>query len=184
MFKCIGRQVMSFVDDDERAAVFGVEQVKESQANAGYHFGTAEERLVGEGSEQFAIEARDADSRIGEIDNQELIGVEGRDETAQSGGFSRTDLAGEQANAALAGQEGEAAGKFLQGRGREKVVGRDVFGEGQADEAIMVLVHVIPPQARVQRMDWQRGAGGQNEAARLPCVVFPGIPDAGQPNSQ
>ena len=45
---------MGFVNDHQRMALFGVDQVVESGADAGHHFGLAKGRLVAEGHQDIA----------------------------------------------------------------------------------------------------------------------------------
>jgi hypothetical protein len=99
----------------------------------------AELGLSLEGQQDLAIEGRDGEVRVGEIDDAIDVAVEGVSEGAQGGGFAGTDVTGDEGREALLEGEGEAALDLLMAAGRVKVLGGDGFGEGGLTEAVEVI---------------------------------------------
>ena len=141
----VGQEV-SLVKDDQRNTALALDEFIEDRTDGGDHFGPAEEGRVAECSEQFAINAGHTEEGVGEVNHGVAVGVEGGDKPAHSGGFAGSGLAGEQAQAALAGKVIEAGGSFHLSISRKEVIGGNIAGKGLAIEGVELLEHhVISP---------------------------------------
>ena len=106
---------VGFVDDDERRAAFGSEQVAKGGANAGDHARAAEGWLLTEGQQQIAVETADAQQRVGQIDHQVAVEIERGRKGTHGGGLAGADLAGCPRRTPA---EGEADRRRARARGR------------------------------------------------------------------
>ena len=132
---------MSLVDDDQGGAALGGAEVVEGGADGADLARGGIGRPVAEVDQKLPVEARDAGGRVGEVDDEVAVGVEGGGEGAHSGRLAGAELAGDEAKALLADEEGETGGEFFLTDGVEEVGGGDRPGKGQPGEAVELLEH-------------------------------------------
>jgi hypothetical protein len=134
----IGGEEMALVDDEEDETVFAGEV-----SQGGLQLGLELEEVVGgfdlESEEDEAVEGRDGEKRVGEIDDVVDVAVEGLSEGAEGGGLASADIAGDEGREALLEGEGEAALGLLMAAGGEEVLGGDGLGEGGVIEAVDII---------------------------------------------
>jgi hypothetical protein len=134
----IGGEEMALVDDEEDETVFAGEV-----SQGGLQLGLELEEVVGgfdlESEEDEAVEGRDGEKRVGEIDDAVDVAVEGLSEGAEGGGLASADIAGDEGREALLEGEGEAALGLLMAAGGEEVLGGDGLGEGGVIEAVDII---------------------------------------------
>jgi hypothetical protein len=134
----IGGEEMALVDDEEDETAFAGEV-----SQGGLQLGLELEEVVGgfdlESEEDEAVEGRDGEKRVGEIDDVVDVAVEGLSEGAEGGGLASADIAGDEGREALLEGEGEAALGLLMAAGGEEVLGGDGLGEGGVIEAVDII---------------------------------------------
>jgi hypothetical protein len=99
---------VGFIDDEEDVAPLA-RQVVEGRAQLWEEAHKAKSRFDLEGKEDFAIEGRDAEMGVGEIDHRVEIVVEGLGKGTDGGRFSCSDIAGEESGETVLQSKGEAA---------------------------------------------------------------------------
>jgi hypothetical protein len=99
----------------------------------------AKGRLDLQANQDLAIEGRDREVGVGEIDDAINVAVEGVGEGAESGGLAGADVTGDEGREALLEGEGEAALDLLMAAGGVEVLGGDGFGERGSVEAVEVI---------------------------------------------
>src|SRR3990172_6877502 len=147
---------MGFVEDNHGCAMLGGAEVVQRRADARDQAWFAERWLDAELQQEIAIQTGDAGGRIGEIHDEIAIEVESGRKGAHGRGLAGTDLTGDETEAPLADEIGQACAEFLLTGGGKQVWGGDGAGKGWAGEAVKFLEHVRPP-VRGQRACPSRG---------------------------
>ena len=155
---------MRLVENHDRHAALGVQEVGEGFAQAGHQPRTTEGGFVAQGEQQVAVDAGDPGGGIGQVQHQVTVRVQAGVEGAHRGRFTGAAFAGDQAKASLPDQIGQARCKLLlTGRG-EQVAGGDGFGEWGMGEAVVFLEHgqlSTGPAADVRspagKVSWAKG---------------------------
>jgi hypothetical protein len=122
-----GEQV-SLVDDEEDGVAFASE-IGESGAELGEQAEEAESGLDLESEQDLAVESRDGEVGVGEIDDVIEVVIEGVSEGAEGGGLAGTDVAGDEGREAFLEGKGETALDFAVTAGREEMLRGDGLGE-------------------------------------------------------
>jgi hypothetical protein len=141
-----GRQQVSFVDDEENVAALASQIVK-GCAKLGWKAQEAIRWFDLEGEEDLAVEGSDTQVGVGKVHDSIDMGIERLGEGPGGGGFSRSNVSGEESGRAT--REGEvktALSLAVTARGVE-ILGGDRFGEGSLLEAIEFIQagHRISP---------------------------------------
>ncbi len=173
---------MSFIQDEQGEALLGTDEVIAGRANASHHFGFAEGGLITQDSQDFTIQAIDAQGRIGQVDDQVAVRIQAGDEGAHGSRFAGANLTGDQANALFADQVRETSAQLSLAAGGEDILGWDVFGKRDARKAIELLEHVRPPPRTGQDLR-AAPASGRTAAARPVCAAAPDIRSSGRPDN-
>ena len=142
LFEHVLGQEVGFVDDDQGSAALVGQEIVKGSADSGDHTRGGVRGFVAEVKQQLPIQSGDAGGGVGEIDDEVTVEVKAGGESAHGGGFARAKLAGDEAEALLADEKGEACGEFLLASGVEQVSGGDGLGKGQAGEAVELLEHL------------------------------------------
>lgn len=154
---------MGLVDDQDGGHLALVGQQVAAAAQSQHHALAKGRHRLAELAEHLAVQPGDADEGVGGVDDDEAGRVEPVDEGAQGGGLARADLAGDQADAALADQEAQAGLELLLAGGHEELAGGQAAAEGGDAEAVELLEHLTPPVVGDRRpRRWMTG-----RAARL-----------------
>jgi hypothetical protein len=145
MEKVVGQE-MGLVDEEEDETAFAG-QVQEGGAELREETHKTEGRLDLEGEEDFAVQGRDAQVRVGEIDDGIEVAVEGMGESADGSGFASADVPSDEGGKMLLEGEGEAALDLLVTARREEVWTGDGLGKGGVLKAVEFIQfgHRFPP---------------------------------------
>jgi len=99
---------VGFIDDEEDVAALA-SQVVEGGAELWEKAHKTKSRFDLESEEDFAVEARDAEMRVGEIDHGVEVVVEGLGKGTNGSGFPGSDVAGEESGKTVLQGKGEAS---------------------------------------------------------------------------
>jgi hypothetical protein len=130
LFEHLLGQEVGFIDDDQGSTTFVGEEIVEGGSNGGNHARGGVRGFVAEVEQQLAIQSSDAGGRVGEVDDEVTVEVEAGGESAYSGGLAGAKLAGDEAEALLADEIGEAGSELLLTGSVEQISSGDRLGKG------------------------------------------------------
>jgi hypothetical protein len=154
----VGREQMSFVDDEQNAASFAGEigergvKLRQQLRKVKQRFGLKSEQNLG-------VQGNDGEARVGKIDDGVDVGIEGAGKGTEGGRFAGADFAGDESGETLLESESETSLDLaVAARGKE-VAGGDRFCERRQLKAIEIIQsgHCFPPH--VLQNPWAKGVG-------------------------
>jgi hypothetical protein len=158
LFEDVGREQVSFVDDEQNAASFAGE-IGERGVKLRKQLRKVKQRFSLESEQNLGVKGNDGETRVGKIDDGVDVGIEGVSKGAESGRFAGADFAGDESGKPLLESESETSLDLTVAARREKVAAGDGFCERCKQKAIEIIQsgHYFPPH--FLQKQWARGVG-------------------------
>ena len=154
----VGREQMSFVDDEQNAAPFAG-QIGKRSVKLRQQLRKVKQRFGLESEQNLGVKGNDGEPGVGKIDDGVDVGIERVGKGAEGGRFAGADFAGDEGGKPLLESESETSLDLTIATRREKVAAGDGFCERRKLKTVEIIQsgHCFPPHFLGN--PWARGAG-------------------------
>jgi len=156
----VGREQVSFVDNEQNAATF-TGQIGERGVKLREQLRKVKKRFGLESEKNLGIKGNDGETRVGKIDDGVNVGIEGVSKGAEGGRFAGTNIAGDESGKPFLESESETGLDLaIAARGKEVAAG-DGFCERGKLKTIEIIQsgHCFPPHFLLQNHQWATEVG-------------------------